>query len=141
MFGRCTRFNGNIGNWQTSKVTSFHQMFYDASQFEGAGMQSWSVGSSTIFKAMFYGATSFNADISSWDVSQASDLSLMFYRASSFEQNLWSWGDILRGGSVYFDDMFEKTGCPIWSTPDPANPAGGPWCLLSRDDVATAPTF
>lgn len=141
MFGRCTRFNGNIGAWQTSKVTTFHQMFYDASQFEGAGMQNWAVGSSASFKAMFYGATSFNVDLSSWDVSQASDMSLMFYRASSFEQNLWLWGDILVDGSVLVDDLFENSGCPIWSTPDSTDFSSGPWCLLSRDDVATSPTF
>lgn len=139
MFGRCTRFNGNIGSWQTANVQSFHQMFYDASQFEGTGMQSWSVDSATSLKAMFYGATSFNVDVSSWNVNQASDMSLMFYRASSFEQNMWRWGDILAGSSVLVDDMFEKSGCSVWRSPDVSNLSGGPWCLLSRDDVAPLP--
>jgi len=84
---------------------------------------------------MFYGATSCNVDVSGWDVSSVQDISLMFYRASSFVQNLWSWASSLRDG-VYVQDMFENSGCPVWDTPDAANLANGPWCLLSRDDVA-----
>ena len=51
-FASCTNFNGSIGNWNTSSVTSMSSMFYSAS--------------------------SFNQDIGNWDVSKVSTMTLMF---------------------------------------------------------------
>lgn len=123
---------------QSLFLVSFAQ-FYDASQFSGSNLGWWDVSSAKNLKAMFYGATSFNADLSEWQVGQATDMSMMFYRCASFEQNLWRWSDLLENDSVLTDDMFEKSGCPIWRTPDPSALSSGPWCLLSRNDVAPLP--
>lgn len=65
MFSRASKFNGDIGNWNTANV---NMMF-----------------------RMFSGASSFNQDIGNWDTSNVIDMSGMFYGASAFDQNIGKW--------------------------------------------------
>ena len=60
-------FNGDISEWDVSKVTSMY--------------------------AMFNGATAFDQDISKWDVTQVTNMDDMFNSATSFNQNLDAWGN------------------------------------------------
>ncbi|WP_422397931.1 BspA family leucine-rich repeat surface protein [Spiroplasma endosymbiont of Dasysyrphus albostriatus] len=61
LFSDTLVFNGNIANWNVSKVTTMKQMFY-------------------------YAAT-FNQDLSKWDVSNVTDMSAMFSKTWEWNGN------------------------------------------------------
>ena len=83
-------FNGAIGAWDVSAVTTMYRMFYAAQQFNAA-IGAWSVGKVTDMSKMFASARQFNAAIGAWDVGAVTDMSYMFYSASQFNQSLcWS---------------------------------------------------
>jgi surface protein len=54
-----TNFNGNIGGWDTSKVTDMSNMFNGASAFNG-NIGGWNTRSVTDMSRMFDGASAFN---------------------------------------------------------------------------------
>ena len=57
------KFNGNIGSWDTSRVTNMRKLFY---------------------------AGEFNQDIASWDTSQVTDMYAMFQYNERFNQAIGS---------------------------------------------------
>ena len=61
-----SKFNGDISNWDVSKVENMREMF-DSSDFTGE-----------------------NGDISNWDISNVEDMTSMF-GASEFNGNLSKW--------------------------------------------------
>ena len=67
MFGNSPKFNGKIGNWNTSSVTNMSWMFSEASSFNQP-LYEWNTSSVSNMSFMFYGATSFNQEIRTWDV-------------------------------------------------------------------------
>jgi len=89
-FNLAPSFNGNIGSWDVSSVTTMRQMFSGASSFN-QDIGSWDVSSVTQMQQMFSGASSFNQDIGSWDVSSVTNMSGMFGSASLFNQDIGSW--------------------------------------------------
>jgi surface protein len=93
IFGK-TSFNGNISNWDTSKVTDMSSMFRGATHFN-QNIGDWDTSKVTNMSSMFREATSFNQDISNWITSKVTDMSSMFIEAVSFDQNLDMW-DIKR---------------------------------------------
>merc|ERR1711934_574154 len=62
MFNTASAFNGDLSNWDVSKVTDMG--------------------------GMFSYATAFNQDLSNWDVSKVTDMEIMFAGAKSFKQVL-----------------------------------------------------
>jgi len=148
MFYGASQFQGTgLQNWNMGSATNTHAMFYGTSTFPFLFLCLSSSPAYSQSNLCFLlvirnvGATSFNADISEWRIDAVTDLAMMFYRAASFKQNLWRWGDRLANGAVAIDDIFEKSGCAVWTTPNPSDLSNGPWCLLSRDDVAPLPDF
>lgn len=90
MFLGATRFNGNIGDWDMSRVLYTDNMF-DAAQSFNADISRWDVSSVLGMYWMFDNAISFNADISNWDTSSCTDMTGMFFWASKFNQNIGRW--------------------------------------------------
>ena len=80
----------SIKNWDTSKVTTFSQMFWQATKFNQP-IGSWNVSSASIFNYMFYLNPSFNQPLNTWDTSNATTMIYMFGSASSFNQPLNNW--------------------------------------------------
>lgn len=89
-FRDCNVFNGNIGSWDVSNITSIDAMFLNCFQFNN-NISNWNTSSLTNMAAMFRSATSFNQDIGSWDVSNVTSMSNTFNSATAFNQNIGSW--------------------------------------------------
>ena len=87
MFHGATSFNGDISNWDVSRVRDMGNMFHDATSFK-QDISTWKVSSVMSMRYMFYGATSFDKDISEWDVSRVMNMNWMFYRTPSFSRAL-----------------------------------------------------
>ena len=84
-------FNGIIGDWDVSSVTSMSQMFKDADAFTGKNFYKWDTSKVRDMSGMFEHATMFNAQIGGWDVSSVKKMNVMFQNAFSFNQDLSSW--------------------------------------------------
>ena len=69
-------FNGDIGAWDTSRVTKMNGMFFFDFSHDIGG---WAVDSVTDMSSMFVDAASFNSDVSGWAVDSVRDMSDMFY--------------------------------------------------------------
>ncbi len=90
LFKDNTIFNGDISEWDMSKVTTIKKMFERASSFNG-DISGWDVSKVVDMSEAFAGATKFNGDISEWNVNAVTDMNAMFNGASAFSQNLDPW--------------------------------------------------
>ena len=82
-----SKFNGDISNWNVSKVTSMKEMF-EYSMFNG-DISNWDVSNVTDMFGMFY-QSKFNSDISKWDVSNVTNMRSMFM-CSRFNSDISKW--------------------------------------------------
>lgn len=73
-----------------SNVTSFYNIFKDATYFEG-DLSQWVTSSVTHLGYAFDGTYLFNSDISNWDVSKVTSLQGTFRSARAFNQNIGKW--------------------------------------------------
>ena len=89
-FGDKSTFNGDISKWNTEKVTTMYDMFYQASAFN-QDIESWNTARVTNMQAMFVRASAFNQAIGDWNTAQVTDMRDMFYSASAFNQDIGSW--------------------------------------------------
>ena len=89
-FGDKSTFNGDISKWNTEKVTTMYDMFYQASAFN-QDIGSWNTAQVTNMQSMFVRASAFNQDIGSWNTAQVTTMRDMFYSASAFNQDIGSW--------------------------------------------------
>jgi len=104
-FNGADKFNGNLSNWDVSRVTSMENLFHYASSFD-SDISQWDTSKIKSMVEMFSFASSFNHNISSWDVGLVTSMERMFFRALKFNQSLCSWNLGVR------DDTFSKTFCP-----------------------------
>ena len=74
MFNGASVFNGNLEKWNMSSANTTRGMFQDASTFEGKGLSTWDVSRVVDMNYCFLRARRFNGDISQWDVSRVSDI-------------------------------------------------------------------
>ena len=73
----------------TSLCTSFADLFLNTTFSQN--IVSWDTSNVTNYLRMFYNADSFNQDISNWDVSNATNMDVMFKNNNGFNQDLSSW--------------------------------------------------
>ena len=83
-------FNGDISEWDVSKVKNMRAMFCD-SKFTGKNgdISNWDV-SNVEFMSFMFKHSKFNGDISKWDVSNVKDMGEMF-NESPLEKNPPKW--------------------------------------------------
>ena len=117
MFDGCTVFNGAIGSWNTSAVTSMSAMFAVATAFN-QDIGAWNTGAVTSMPDMFYLATAFNQNIGSWNTSSVTSMDDMFHFASAFNQNIGSWntGSVTNMGSMFRSATAFNGAIGSWNT-------------------------
>ena len=105
----CSKFNGDISDWDVGNVTDMMHMFYE-SGFNG-DISNWNVGNVTDMGFMFKNAK-FNGDISNWDVENVTNMMFMFYR-SKFDGDISNWDvrNVTRISSMFY-------GCPLENRPE-----------------------
>lgn len=103
IFVRNYAFNGDISNWDTSRVERTDQMFLAATAFNG-DISGWDMSQVEIMSDMFYGATVFNTPIGDWDVSKTERMDEMFRNASAFNQPLLNWdvSNVVNMANMFF---------------------------------------
>jgi len=81
---------GDIGHWDTSKVTNMNRVFYRAQSFNQP-LNNWNVSNVTNMYGMFWNATAFNQPLNHWNVSNVTNMGRMFWNATAFNQPLNHW--------------------------------------------------
>ena len=87
LFADHKKFNGNISNWNTSKVTNMSNMFAK-SQFN-KDIDQWNVSEVTNMRGMFKNSK-FNGNISNWNTSKVTNMSNIFAN-SQFTKDISQW--------------------------------------------------
>ena len=114
---RINNFDGDIGYWDTSNVTTMEGMF-QFNRFFNSDISSWDTGNVTDMSIMFADADAFNQDIGVWDTSNVENMSGMFAGNEAFNRNIGSWDtsnvtDMLR---MFADSFFVDGGIGNWDT-------------------------
>ena len=89
-FAGKAEFNGDLSNWDTSRVTTMRKMFFKASAFDG-DLSRWNTSQVTTTQRMFEYASRFNGEIGNWDVKKLKSMGAMFSRAYSFNRDVSAW--------------------------------------------------
>ena len=98
-------FEGDISNWDTSRVRNMDYMFLLATKFNG-DISSWDVSAVTSMKHMFDVCYVFNQDIGSWDTSQVTDMSSLFRCAYAFNKDISGWTG--KASTSHQEGMFDS---------------------------------
>ncbi|BAV94761.1 hypothetical protein JBKA6_0748 [Ichthyobacterium seriolicida] len=72
MFSLCSKFNGDVSNWDVSKVTDMSYMFSGCRSFTGKGLKTWDVSNVTSMRSMFSLLVRVTEDLSGWNVNKVS---------------------------------------------------------------------
>jgi surface protein len=104
MFQNAKKFNQDIGDWNTSTITSMVGMFNIAREFN-QDIGDWDVHAVGNAWLMFGNTDQFNQDLSRWDVSNVTKMDGMFQSAVKFNQDLSGWNTKI-GSVIKMDNMF-----------------------------------
>ncbi|MFN8126257.1 MAG: BspA family leucine-rich repeat surface protein [Candidatus Nanopelagicales bacterium] len=116
MFSGATNFNGRIGNWDVSGVTTLRSFLNNARNFN-QDLSRWNTAKVTDFGYLFNG-TSFRGDVSTWNVESATTMEYMFWditppvnlrglRSTPWYNKIlvaWSRQNVRLGVSLYLRD-------------------------------------
>jgi surface protein len=149
LFGN-TDFQGDIGYWDTSNVTSMAFMFAGAEQFN-QDISGWDTSKVETMMGMFVDAFKFNQDIGDWDTSQVKNMGAMFTQARSFNQDIGGWdtSQVKTMGNMFADASTFNQRLDDWDMSNVAsmenmfwgadafylNP--DVWCVIETDPSST----
>jgi len=85
--GGCTKFIGDVSEWDVSRCSQFSQTFLFSNL--NPNVVNWNMSNATNIGGMFY-STPFNREINHWDISKVVSLSTTF-RQCSFNKPLSGW--------------------------------------------------
>lgn len=106
-----SNFNGDVSDWDTSKVINMFSVFFFCGAFNG-DISLWDVSKVTDFSTMFRSATNFNSDITGWTLNNISNINLsgMFRTASSFVRDIsvWNTSKVTNMNSTFSACNFNK---------------------------------
>ncbi|WP_205961614.1 HYR domain-containing protein [Pararhodobacter oceanensis] len=105
LFSGESRFNADIGYWDTSRVTNMSGMFRSTAAFN-QDISGWDTSSVTNMSGMFAYASQFNQDIGDWDTSSVTNMSGMFTYTSQFNQDIGGWDT---SSVTNMSDMFRSS--------------------------------
>lgn len=102
MFSGCLPFNQPLGGWDTSLVTSMAEMFQGCGVFN-CPLNDWITTSVTDMTLMFSGCAAFDQPLDKWDTTSVTDMTGMFQGATRFNQPINSWyvGNVEQMNSVF----------------------------------------
>jgi surface protein len=97
-------FNQDLGSWNVNNISTFNNIFNNALAFNNGGSDSiknWNIKTSgpVTMNAMFAGAN-FNQPIGSWNTSAVTNMQEMF-QSTPFNQNIGSW-NVSNVTSMYY---------------------------------------
>ncbi|CAL6422427.1 unnamed protein product, partial [Bathycoccus prasinos] len=117
MFRGCILFNRNIGNWDTSQVTDMRRMFYSAEKFN-QNIGNWDTSKVTSLDQMFYLAKVFDQPIGTWDTSQVTNMYRMFRHAYKFNQPIGNWdtSSVTSMQEMFYEDYAFNQNISGWDT-------------------------
>jgi len=84
VFTNCSLFNGDIRNWDVSKVTNLESAFQGT--IINRDLSSWDVGNCTNMARMFQSLVNFNHNLSSWNTSKVTNILAMLAGATAYKQ-------------------------------------------------------
>jgi len=97
-FARCYEFDGPIGNWDVSNVTSMSNLFRGEMGLPtkfNQPLNDWNVSNVTNMGGMFFYNTSFDQPLNKWNTSSVTNMSRMFGGRSNtrsiFNQDIGNW--------------------------------------------------
>lgn len=83
MFNSASNLQGDLKNWDVSKVTNMEFMFKDAKSFV-SDLSMWNTESVTNMRGMFKNASNFRSNLERWDTRNVRDARDIFSGASMF---------------------------------------------------------
>ena len=114
-------FNDEIGAWDTSGVTTMHDMFFRASSFNQP-LKDWNTEAVTSMRAMFCGASTFNQPLDKWDLRAIMSLRQIFHNAYAFDQDLgWCVDDGVALKWAFSGTQCASTSCGVVQVADVAD--------------------
>jgi len=124
MFGGCENFNGDVSQWDVSRVIDMSGMFFKAFLFDSA-ISNWDVSAVTDMSSMFGEASSFNIDLSKWDVSTVRNMGSMFWR-SNFNGNIstWNTSNVTQMNEMFFGATLFTNNISNWDISNVNNITG-----------------
>jgi surface protein len=90
LFEEAKEFNEDLSRWDVSNVTSMYYAFCGCSAFN-SDLSTWNTSHCTNMRCMFHSCSAFNSDLSTWNTSNCTDMNCMFYSCSAFNSDLSTW--------------------------------------------------
>jgi hypothetical protein len=131
MFENNWAFDQDIGAWQLTSAKDLSNMLQNTKLFDNAGSDSinnWDTSKVTSFNHMFYNAGAFNRDISGWTITGAPIMTRMFKLAKAFNKDIsgWTVGSVTSCNEFRIDSILTcanvptqlATGCTLGTSSD-----------------------
>ena len=91
MFRNCSKFNGDLSNWDTSNIFQMRSAFMSCKNFEGKGLKNWDVSNVKNFCYMFSNSENFEQDLNKWKLRDDARTQYMFDYCEKMKNKFPNW--------------------------------------------------